>query len=57
MDDQLARCKVAEEEGWGLVLQDKMALSKSIQEILLLDGLKQTNQSNGSSTLASVLSD
>ncbi len=30
MDDQLARCKVAEEEGWGIVLKTRN--SKSIQE-------------------------
>ena len=30
MDDQLARCKVAEEEGWGFVVEERT--QKSIQE-------------------------
>jgi predicted glycosyltransferase len=35
MDDQLARCKVAESEGWGIVLEvrSKESISKAVDEL------------------------
>lgn len=58
MDDQLARCKCAEEEGWGLVLESRTAssVSNSIKELLSLK--PQTlnlSQSNGAEELANSL--
>jgi hypothetical protein len=37
MDDQLARCMVAEKEGWGIVLEkrDQKTISKAITNLLL----------------------
>ena len=37
MDDQLARCKVAEEEGWGSVLAEAGQLETSLEALLGLD--------------------
>jgi hypothetical protein len=35
MDDQLARCKVAEEEGWGIVIENrtKSTIISGIQKL------------------------
>lgn len=39
MDDQLARCKVAEEEGWGIVVKkrDTNLISQAIREVVKID--------------------
>jgi UDP:flavonoid glycosyltransferase YjiC (YdhE family) len=39
MDDQLARCKVAEEEGWGIVVEkrDAKLISQAIKEVVNID--------------------
>lgn len=39
MDDQLARCKVAEEEGWGIVVEkrDAKSIHQAIYEIVSID--------------------
>jgi len=39
MDDQLARCKIAEEEGWGLVVEkrEKKSIVQAISEIVNLN--------------------
>jgi hypothetical protein len=39
MDDQLARCRVAEEEGWGLVVEkrESRTIVKAIQAIQITD--------------------
>ena len=44
MDDQLARCKVAEEEGWGIVVKkrDVKSISQAIREVVNID----TNNGN-----------
>jgi predicted glycosyltransferase len=36
MDDQLARCKVAESEGWGIVIEDRSnkLISNAITELM-----------------------
>ena len=59
MDDQLARCKVAEEEGWGIVLQTRSAasISNKCREFLKeLDQLKRVPPiCNGSTELSQKL--
>lgn len=44
MDDQLARCKVAEEEGWGIVVKKRngVSISQAIREVINID----TNNGN-----------
>jgi hypothetical protein len=39
MDDQLARCKVAEKEGWGIVVEkrDAKSIHQAIQRIVELE--------------------
>jgi hypothetical protein len=39
MDDQLARCKVAEQEGWGIVIEkrDRKSIVQAIREIVKID--------------------
>ena len=58
MDDQLARCKVAEEEGWGIVLESRTEnkIQKSCLELLKLvgNGVSHTNE-YGAQTIASKL--
>jgi UDP:flavonoid glycosyltransferase YjiC (YdhE family) len=47
MDDQLARCKVAEEEGWGFV-QSAQSLSKDVQVLMGMQSQQQArNDSSG----------
>lgn len=58
MDDQLARCKVAEEEGWGIVLESRTAttIQKSCLQFLKLVGNKNHYSSvNGAQIVASKL--
>jgi len=55
MDDQLARCKVAEEEGWGIVLEARSAsnIQKSCLQMIELIGSENIhNYENGAHTLA-----
>ena len=56
MDDQLARCKVAEEEGWGM-MQSAQSLSKDVQ--MLLDMQREVvtgnDPSNGAVDLAGLV--
>ena len=58
MDDQLARCKVAEEEGWGFVVEERT--QRSIQEgieILLSESISRENPhiANGAYTICEKL--
>ena len=58
MDDQLARCKVAEEEGWGYVVKERT--QKSIQEgieMLLSESISRENPhiANGAYTICEKL--
>ena len=59
MDDQLARCKVAEEEGWGLVLEtrNRKSIEKSCLLLMELVGeIECKTYQNGASFLAQKLS-
>ena len=58
MDDQLARCKVAEQEGWGFVVEERT--QRSIQEgieMLLSDSISRENPhiANGAYTICEKL--
>jgi len=58
MDDQLARCKIAEEEGWGFVVEERT--QKSIQEgieMLLSESISRENPhiANGAYTICEKL--
>jgi hypothetical protein len=60
MDDQLARCKVAEKEGWGIVVEkrDAKSIHQTIQKITSLE-VSETNPSTkwlGMSWVADYLS-
>ncbi|RJV02488.1 MAG: hypothetical protein DWC11_01705, partial [Candidatus Poseidoniales archaeon] len=56
MDDQLARCKVAEEEGWGRVLTAGDQLNAALGTLLDLDAdATPFDGANGAATLASRL--
>lgn len=54
-DDQLARCKIAEEEGWGIVLENRneKSINTSVQALLLLTSTPATHYPiNGASELS-----
>ena len=58
MDDQLARCKIAEEEGWGIVLESRSAsnVEKSCAQLLELIGIEANLQiGNGATDIARIL--
>jgi len=56
MDDQLARCKVAEEEGWGSVLTEGGNLGAALEALLGLDADGTSFDGvNGAAALASRL--
>lgn len=57
MDDQLARCKVAEDEQWGLVLSKRTekSISSSIKKLFAIQGNKKLTIQTGSSVLAEYL--
>ena len=50
MDDQLARCKVAEKEGWGIV-HSSNSLSDSINELLSFSRTENIQSSENGSDL------
>jgi hypothetical protein len=58
MDDQLARCNIAQSEGWGLVLEERTeaSIARSVETLL---GLKVPNNhllsTNGADELATLL--
>ncbi|MEC8720880.1 MAG: hypothetical protein VXX50_00460 [Candidatus Thermoplasmatota archaeon] len=52
MDDQLARCKVAEDEDWGIVQQSNQQLSTSIDELLKMKSKESINSPNGHTGLS-----
>ena len=58
MDDQLARCNIAQSEGWGLVLKERTeaSIARSVETLL---GLEVPNDSpqvtNGADELATLL--
>ena len=56
MDDQFARCKVAEEEGWGLVHPSSTSISSSIEKLLMHTfSLSVEERKNGNDELAEIL--
>ena len=58
MDDQLGRCKIAEEEGWGIVLESRSAsnVEKSCTQLLELIGKEANLQiENGATDIARIL--
>ena len=58
MDDQLARCRVAEEEGWGLVAtEDRTSINEDVQELLKMDvsNLIEQVTENGAERIAEIV--
>ena len=59
MDDQLARCKIAEEEGWGIVVSDRtqVSITKGCDDLMSKKELHQyqPNQINGADELSLLL--
>jgi UDP:flavonoid glycosyltransferase YjiC (YdhE family) len=58
MDDQLARCKVAEEEGWGIVLEkrNRKAIEESCSKLFdLVGNILPTKTPNGAHILSETL--
>ena len=56
MDDQFARCKVAEEEGWGLVHPSSTSISSSIEKLLMHTFSSSVEErKNGNDELAEIL--
>jgi len=55
MDDQLARCRVAEEEGWGLVLGNQSELKARIQALFEYSTIPNAKCTNGAVELAESL--
>lgn len=58
MDDQLARCRVAEEEGWGIVAtEDRKSIGVDIQRLLDMDypGNGGKSTVNGANRIADII--
>ena len=59
MDDQLARCKISEEEGWGIVINDRTqaAIKKGCDSLMLKEEMHQRQfvHINGADELADLL--
>ncbi len=58
MDDQLARCNIAQSEGWGIVLKkrNKESIEKAVDELLALErGQRETETVNGAEQLADLI--
>lgn len=57
MDDQLARCKVAEEEGWGIVLDERNheSIMLKLEHLLELKHYKLEKETTGAVNLAKYL--
>lgn len=58
MDDQLARCNIAQSEGWGLVLKERTeaSIEHSVEALLELEVSRERPQlSNGADELATLL--
>ena len=60
MDDQLARCKISEEEGWGIVINERTqaAIKKGCDSLMLKEEMHQRQivQINGADELTDLLS-
>ncbi len=55
MDDQLARCKVAEDEGWGIVQEADQKLLASVNELLKKTSKLPISSPNGQTKLSNHL--
>jgi UDP:flavonoid glycosyltransferase YjiC (YdhE family) len=58
MDDQLARCNIAQSEGWGLVLKERTeaSIEHSVEALLELEVSRERPQlPNGADELATLL--
>jgi len=55
MDDQLARCEVAEKEGWGIVNKNSDSIQEDISRILNFEEINEKTILNGSNLLADFL--
>lgn len=58
MDDQLARCNIAQSEGWGLVLKERTeaSIAHSVEALLALEvPSKRLQLTNGANELATLL--
>ena len=58
MDDQLARCNIAQSEGWGLVLEERTetSIARSVETLLSLEVPNDSPQlTNGADELATLL--
>jgi len=57
MDDQVARCKIAEQEGWGLVVlkPDITVLEQGIEKLLKINSSPTDPKINGSTNVAHLL--
>ena len=57
MDDQLARCLVAEKEGWGVVLKERnrASIQKSIEYLLKLKPEVKISYDNGANQMAEMI--
>ena len=55
MDDQVARCRIAEQEGWGLVNIEKSKISASLNSLLKLSPTKLSQSENGTQEVAELV--
>jgi UDP:flavonoid glycosyltransferase YjiC (YdhE family) len=58
MDDQLARCRVAESEGWGIVaIADRSSITRDVEQLLLLEPINRptSNASNGADQIVDLI--
>ena len=58
MDDQLARCRVAEQEGWGLVAtEDRTSINKDVQKLLKMNvsNIDEHDTENGADQIAEMV--
>ena len=59
MDDQLSRCKIAESEGWGIVVEqrDKNSIDQGIQKIIGYQKKESQSSINGGDQLSKIILD
>lgn len=59
MDDQLSRCKIAESEGWGIVVEqrDKNSIDQGIQKIIGYQKKESQSSINGGDQLSKMILD
>jgi hypothetical protein len=55
MDDQVARCRIAEEEGWGLVNLEESKISDCINSLLKLSPAKPSQSVNGTQEVSKLV--